>query len=159
MKRPWNIISPPVYSLATVDEVGKLNMNICTYVSAVSMKPKMYSIAVDYDTKTYKNIKSNDKAVLQLLSTSNLRVIRKLGKTSGFSSDKSRYLTSFGLIEQWRGFDVLKGASALIELNKKQIIDFEGDHAIFLFEVIKFKTISENNVLSFQHLVDNKLIL
>ena len=45
MKRPWNIISPPVYSLVTYDEEGKVNMNICTYVSAVSMKPKMYSIA------------------------------------------------------------------------------------------------------------------
>ena len=55
MKRPWNIISPPVYSLVTYDEHGKVNMNICTYVSAVSMKPKMYSIAIDYTTKTYKN--------------------------------------------------------------------------------------------------------
>ena len=54
MKRPWNIISPPVYSLVTYDEEGKVNMNICTYVSAVSMKPKIYSIAIDYTTKTYK---------------------------------------------------------------------------------------------------------
>ena len=32
MKRPWNIISPPVYSLVTYDDEGKVNMNICTYI-------------------------------------------------------------------------------------------------------------------------------
>ena len=75
MKRPWNIISPPVYSLVTYDEHGKVNMNICTYVSAVSMKPKMYSIAIDYTTKTYKNLEKSSRVVLQLLSASNLKVI------------------------------------------------------------------------------------
>ena len=46
MRRPWNIINLPIYSLQTVDSNGKLNMNICTYVSVVSMKPKIYSIAI-----------------------------------------------------------------------------------------------------------------
>ena len=41
MKRPWNIIDSPIYSLQSVDEEGKINMNICTYVTAVSMKPKI----------------------------------------------------------------------------------------------------------------------
>ena len=57
MKRPWNIIDSPIYSLQTVDEKGKINMNICTYVTAVSMKPKIYAIAIDYNTLTYKNVK------------------------------------------------------------------------------------------------------
>ena len=51
MRRPWNIINLPIYSLQTVDKDGKLNMNICTYVSVVSMKPKIYSVAVYYGTK------------------------------------------------------------------------------------------------------------
>ena len=53
MKRPWNIIDLPVYSLLSNDMNGNINMNICTYVSAVSMKPKIYSIAIDFKTKTY----------------------------------------------------------------------------------------------------------
>ncbi len=33
VKRPWNIVNMPVYSLATyVDD--QLNMNVCTYVTA-----------------------------------------------------------------------------------------------------------------------------
>lgn len=41
MKRPWNLANVPVYSLATYAG-QKVNMNICTYVSAVNMKPKRY---------------------------------------------------------------------------------------------------------------------
>ena len=99
MKRPWNIVSPPVYSLLTFDADGKLNMNICTYVSAVSMKPKMYSIAIDYTSKTYKNLEKSSKVVLQLLSSENLKVIRKLGKVSGRLFDKERYLNSYNLLD------------------------------------------------------------
>ena len=84
MKRPWNIVNPAIYSLVTYDEKDNLNMNICSYVSAVSLKPKIYSIAVDYSTKTYENLKLNSFVVLQLLSKSHLKIIRKLGKTSGY---------------------------------------------------------------------------
>ena len=45
MTRPWNLLNLPVYSLATY-QGEKVNMNICTYVSAVSMKPKQYMVAV-----------------------------------------------------------------------------------------------------------------
>ena len=88
MKRPWNIVNPAIYSLVTYDEKDNLNMNICSYVSAVSLKPKIYSIAVDYSTKTYENLKLNSFVVLQLLSKSHLKIIRKLGKTSGYSLTK-----------------------------------------------------------------------
>tara|TARA_B100002052_G_C15679230_1_gene505370 strand:- start:170 stop:649 length:480 start_codon:yes stop_codon:yes gene_type:complete len=159
MKRPWNIISPPVYSLVTYDENRKVNMNICTYVSAVSMKPKMYSIAIDYTTKTYKNLEKSSKVVLQLLSSSNLMVIRKLGKISGKLFDKDRYLNSYNLLQPWKNYNVLKDTCALIELEKKSVVNNHGDHAIFFFDVTGFKTVSEKNILSFQDLVDNRIIL
>ena len=155
MKRPWNIISPPVYSLVTYDDEGKVNMNICTYVSAVSMKPKIYSIAIDYTTKTYKNLEKSSKVVLQLLSANN----RKLGKISGKLFDKDRYLNSYNLLQPWKNHAVLKDTCALIELEKKSVVNNHGDHAIFFFDVTGFKTISEKNVLSFQDLVDNRIIL
>lgn len=159
MKRPWNIISPPVYSLVTYDSNGKLNMNVCTYVTSVSMKPKMYSIAIDYTSKTYKNLEKSSRVVLQLLSLSNLKVIRKLGKASGRLLDKERYLRSYNLINQWNGYSVLKDVSAIIELEKKSVVKHHGDHAIFFFDVTAFKTFSESNVLSFQDLVKSRIIL
>ena len=118
MKRPWNIINPPLYSLVTYDKNNLINMNICSYVSAVSLKPKLYLIAIDYSSKTYKNLKQNSVVVLQLLSKSHLKIIRKLGKTSGYSFNKEKYLKSKEMLDYWRNNFVLKDVCALIELKK-----------------------------------------
>ena len=88
MKRPWNRPSYPVWSLATLDNDGQANMNICTYVTAVSMKPKQFCIAVYHGTKTYENVKNGSPLVLQLLSEDHADVVRLLGKNSGFDRDK-----------------------------------------------------------------------
>ena len=159
MKRPWNIINPAVYSLITYDEHDTLNMNICSYVSAVSLKPKLYLIAIDYSTKTYKNLKQNSVVVLQLLSKSHLKIIRKLGKLSGYSYNKEKYLKSKGILNNWEKHLVLKNVCALLELKKMSEINIEGDHAIFTFSVSKFKTLSEDSVLTFKDLIYNKIIL
>ena len=159
MKRPWNIINPPLYSLVTYDKNNLINMNICSYVSAVSLKPKLYLIAIDYSSKTYKNLKQNSVVVLQLLSKSHLKIIRKLGKTSGYCFNKEKYLRSKEMLGDWRNNFVLKDACALIELKKNNEIDIEGDHAVFSFSVSKFRTLSEDKILTFKDLIDNKIIL
>ena len=92
MKRPWNIIDSPIYSLQTVDRNGKINMNICTYVTAVSMKPKIYAIAIDYNTLTYKNVKNSNQFVLQLLSKNQIELVKKFGKKSGYKFNKDKFL-------------------------------------------------------------------
>lgn len=159
MKRPWNIINSPIYSLVTYDENDILNMNICSYVSAVSLKPKLYLIAIDYSTKTYENLKQNSVVVLQLLSKSHTKIIRKLGKLSGNSINKEKYLRSKDMLCEWKKNSVLKDVCALIELKKMNEVNIEGDHAIFTFSVSKFTTISEDNILTFNCLIDNKIIL
>lgn len=159
MKRPWNIVNPAIYSLVTYDEKDNLNMNICSYVSAVSLKPKIYSIAVDYSTKTYENLKLNSFVVLQLLSKSHLKIIRKLGKTSGYLFNKENYLRSKEILENWGEKTVLKETCALLELKKMNEINIEGDHAMFTFSVSKYKTLSERGILTFKDLIDNKIIL
>ncbi|MBK7440819.1 MAG: flavin reductase [Bacteroidetes bacterium] len=82
MRRPWNIVDQPVYSLATYAD-GHFNMNICTYVTAVSMSPKMYAVAVYHNTKTLFNLQNTDTAVLQLLSTEQIKLVNILGKNRG----------------------------------------------------------------------------
>jgi len=159
MKRPWNLINLPIYSLVTYDDTDNLNMNICSYVSAVSLKPKLYSIAIDYSSKTYENLKLNSFVVLQLLSKSHLKIIRKLGKTSGYLFNKEKYLRSKEMLEDWRRNIVLKDTCALVELKKINEINIEGDHAIFTFSVSKYTTLSEDGILTFRDLIDNKIIL
>jgi flavin reductase (DIM6/NTAB) family NADH-FMN oxidoreductase RutF len=160
MKKPWNIISPTVYSLVSYNSDNKLNMNICTYVSAISMKPKMYSIAIDYNTLSYQNLKeSSEPVVLQLLSLENSNIVRKLGKSSGYKTNKKEYLIKKDLLTTYKNHQILKDINGLVLLKKNKIIENLGDHALFIFDVIGYKTFNEKPCLNFQDLVDQKIIL
>lgn len=156
MKRPWNIIDTPVYSLATY-KADAVNMNICTYVTAISMQPKMYAIGVYEKTKTLANLQHNSSAVLQLLHPDQISLVQQLGKKSGFRFNKQSYLHKKGLLDNWNGFTVLKGCAAYLLLQKSSSV-LTGDHELYIFDTLKYKTISEN-VLQFQQLISDKIIL
>ncbi len=157
MRRPWNIVDQPVYSLATYAD-GHFNMNICTYVTAVSMSPKMYAVAVYHNTKTLFNLQNTDTAVLQLLSTEQIKLVNILGKKSGNNYNKENYLHKKKLITTWQGYPVLENVAALLLLNKKTVIP-SGDHELFLFDVVKYTTFRETNILTFKELINKGLIL
>ena len=158
MKRPWNLINLPVYSLLTHDQEGHLNMNVCTYVGAVSMQPKLYSIAIDYKTKTYQNLLHSQIAVLQLLSKQQLGLVRKLGKQSGFKVDKEAFLRKKDLLTTWRNLEILKDCSAALVLHKTNQLKIGGDHEMFYFKVQKFSSFS-SDVMSYQDLIEKNIIL
>lgn len=157
MRRPWNIVDQPVYSLATYAD-GHFNMNICTYVTAVSMSPKMYAIAVYHNTKTLFNLQQTDTAVLQLLSAEQINLVSVLGKKSGNNYNKENYLNKKNLITNWQGYAVLENTAALLLLYKKTIVP-SGDHELFLFDVVKYTTLQETNILSFKELINKGFIL
>ena len=158
LKRPWNIVDVPIYSLATYSDTG-INMNICTYVTAVSMKPKLFMLAIDYTTQTFQNLKSNDTCVLQILHTDAIDLVRTLGKKSGKNTDKEAFLRKKNQITSWNKYDVLKDACGYLALRKIDQKNIGGDHELFWFEVEKSKTISENNILMFQDLIEAGHIL
>ena len=158
MRRPWNLIDVPVYSLTTYTE-SQVNMNICTYVSVVSMKPKMYAIAIDYHSQTYQNLLVSDTCVLQLLQIEQTDIVKPLGKKSGKNYDKTSYLHKRKLLTQWDGLTVLKGTNAWIRLAKMHQLNVDGDHELFFFTVEKFKVNAEENVLMFQELIRQGVIL
>lgn len=159
MKRPWNRTNANVYSLATIDNHNRLNMNICTYVSVVNMKPRIYTIAIDYKTKTYNNLINNsNKVVLQALSINNIRLIRKLGKQSGKYINKEVYLKKKKYLTKWKNHTVLKSTCFLIDLNMlKNKIELS-DHCLFLFNVKSFKN-TGSKFLKTNDLINSKIIL
>lgn len=155
MQKAWNIPDLPVYSLATYGD-DFVNMNICTYVTAISMKPKLYGIAVYENTKTLSNIQNSSFAVLQLLHFSQYNLVNKLGKQSGFNFDKHSYLEKRNLTEIWMNYQVLKNVSARILL-KKMSFQKTGDHVFHVFEVIKSNTYHQE-YLRLNVLRDKKII-
>lgn len=158
MKKPWNLANSPVYSLATYS--GEVfNMNICTYVSAISLKPKQYMIAVYKNTYSLDLLNSGATCVLQLLAKNQLSLVRNLGQKSGYKFDKRQWLSKNDLLDQWNGYTILKEAVAFVELEEITQVDTKGDHLVFCFDVLRSKTKSEEQVLMFQDLVDAKVIL
>jgi flavin reductase (DIM6/NTAB) family NADH-FMN oxidoreductase RutF len=155
MKRPWNLPNIPIYSLATYDEEA-VNMNICTYVSAVSMTPKRYMLAVYHNTKSLKNILKSKTAVLQILGKQHISLVNVLGKKSGLLYNKQNYLIKKKYLEIWNSRAVLKNCAGLLELEKIWSKD-AGDHTMFLFNVKRFQT-SHENVLMLDDLREKKLI-
>ena len=135
-----------------------LNMNICTYVSAVSRKPKLYMIAIDPFSKTFENLGKSKVAILQILSKEQIQLVKILGKKSGFNFSKDAYLKKRNLINSWQDYSILRNCCAYLLLSK---IDqrITGDHFLFTFEVLKSKTLREGNVLMFQDLINHKVIL
>ncbi len=155
MKRPWNLANIPVYSLATY-EGQRVNMNICTYVSAVSMTPKRYMVAVYHQTKSLENILKGKTAILQLLGKQHISLVNVLGKKSGLRYDKESYLVKRKHIELWNDRKVLSQCAGLVELEKVWSKD-AGDHVLFLFDVKRFQT-NHENVLMLDDLREKKLV-
>ena len=158
VKRPWNIVDMPVYSLATYHD-DQVNMNICTYVSAVSMNPKLFMIAIDYSTQTYENLEKNNLAILQILHEDHRSLVSLLGKRSGKGIDKQEKLEKKNALTTWKGNKVLDGACGYLQLKLKERADIGGDHELFYFEVETSSTKSEDGILMFQNLIKEGIIL
>jgi len=160
IRRPWNISEHSVYSLATYAP-GELNMNICTYVTAVSRSPRLYMIALDPNTKTYENIMRTEISVLQLLNVDQLGIINLLGKRSGWQVNKQDKLERKELLTTWKEHKVLRGVNALIELQFEEELQFQSDadHRLCLFRVKSSSSFKEEGVLTLQQLISENLIL
>jgi hypothetical protein len=104
MRKPWNLPSYPVYSLITdsiqeknpqmeILKGSPRNMNVMTYIVPVSMSPKHYIIALYHGTESLSNWQSSHTGILQILAPDHSSLVRVLGKKSGKSYDKMRYLS------------------------------------------------------------------
>lgn len=62
------------------------------------------------------------------------------------------------LTSLWKGYNVLNDCCFFIELHRIKKIHEMNDHSIFTFEIKSFKNFN-HNFLSFQCLIENKIIL
>lgn len=156
MQRPWNLPSFPVYSFATYMNHA-VNMNICTYVTPVSMRPKLYIVALYHNTRTLQWMQKTDEAVLQLLNENQYTLVRSLGQKSGLKFNKQEWLEKKQLLTYWNQFKVLHGAAAYVRLKKINTLDTEGDHVLFLCKVLQYQSLSAN-ILTTAILSNKKII-
>ena len=155
-KKPWNRVDLPVYSISSKGAEFD-NMNIITYATAVSMKPKRFICAVYKNTKTLENVRLNRTFVLQILSDTQYPLVRLLGKQTGNKINKTERLRKRNLISEWKGFNILKDALAVMEMNIIQEID-GGDHVCFLCDVVSYKNLNDGKELTLHILSEKKII-
>ncbi|MEY4702963.1 MAG: hypothetical protein RIR96_860 [Bacteroidota bacterium] len=155
-KKPWNRPNQPIYSISSKGTNG-FNMNIVSYVTPVSMKPKRYMVAVYEGTQTLDNVRLHPHFVLQLLADEQYGLVRLLGKKSGKKIDKIANLEKKKLLQQWNGFPVLKEALAFVELKVIDIVS-GGDHECFLCDVVSYRNQKDGEELGLRTLGKHKII-
>lgn len=156
MRRPWNRINLPVYSVSSYAN-GENNMHICTYVSAVSMDPKRFMVALYEGTKTRALVEQNGHFILQLLAQHQFTLIKHLGQQSGHKKDKLALLKKRALLEEYKKFYYLKDSLAIMECKVVNTMD-GGDHKLFICDVLNWRNLNEGNPLTTGYLQDKKII-
>ena len=152
MRKIWNRPNQTVWSLATVDEGGIGNINICTYVTSVSMGPKLMMIAVYHGTKTHANIAATKRAVLQLLPETLAPVIRVCGHESGNDINKMKRLQKRYAIAALAGIPFFVDCAGYLELSVQQLLSVGGDHDLAVCSVASHKNTADVPLLTTDYL-------
>lgn len=156
MRKPWNLPSYPVYSLITYDHEWNQNFNIMTYVIPVSMHPKLYIIALYRETQSLANWQVTHRGILQILAPEHSSLVWVLGKKSGRSYDKLKYLSKKWLLTIEGN---LAGISWYIDLEEiEKLPDGSWDHELYLCRVVSSRSYSEE-VLTTGRLAEEGVIL
>jgi flavin reductase (DIM6/NTAB) family NADH-FMN oxidoreductase RutF len=127
-------------------------MNICTYVTAVSMDPKLMMVAVYHGTKTYTNIQTTKRALLQLLSEELAPVTRVCGHTSGNQIDKIARLGKRYVLSEYHGLPYFAQGAGYLELELQQLIAVNGDHDLAICQVLAHKNLRDVPILTTDYL-------
>lgn len=127
-------------------------MNICTYMTAVSMEPKLIMVAVYHGTKTHANIVETGRAVLQLLSEELAPVTRILGHMSGNKLNKIIRLEKRYDISYCNQIPYFEACAGYMELMLKQLLPVGGDHDLAIFSVTTSKNLHDKPILTTDYL-------
>lgn len=155
-KKPWNRVNLPVYSVAS-KAGNKFNLHICTYATAISMHPKRFMVCIYKGTQTLENILHNPEFVLQVMDTSQYKLVNLLGKKTGRKTEKVRLLEKRKELMEWKGFKILAHCLAVLLLQVMHKFD-EGDHICFVCEVKAWKNLNEGTALNLDKLRKHKII-
>ena len=156
-KKPWNRTDQPVYSISS--KIGdQYNMHIATYVTPISMQPKQYVVGIYEGTRTLELVEQQPVFVLQLLAAHQYNLVNLLGKQSGHQIDKVQRLQKRKLLDQWKDFFILKDALSVVLLQGQKLIESNGDHRIYVCDVIAWKNLNQGDVLTLDYLREKKMI-
>jgi flavin reductase (DIM6/NTAB) family NADH-FMN oxidoreductase RutF len=121
------------------------------------MMPKRMMVAIYQGTQTLDNITDNPNFVLQLLAAGQYNLVRLLGKQSGKQINKIERLQKRNLLIQWNGFNILKDALAVMQLEAVNQME-SGDHRIYVCDVINYNNLNAGDPLTTKILHEKRVI-
>jgi flavin reductase (DIM6/NTAB) family NADH-FMN oxidoreductase RutF len=156
MRKIWNRPDSAVWSLVTSDKKGTFNMNICSYVTAVSMEPKVMLVAIYKGTQTHANVRVGNLVRLQLLTEINAPLVRLLGQQSGKNIDKLARLNKRDLVAYADTMPYVRDCAGYIDAKVTKIITAGLDHDLVLIQATTQKSISDGRILTTTYLKEHK---
>ena len=158
MRKIWNRPADAVWSLSTTSSAGVGNMNICTYVTAVSLEPKLMLVAVYKNTQTLQNCIVGQSVVLQLLTEELAPVVRICGNVSGKQINKITRLQRRYTLGQHDDLFYFSQAAGFMVLTIEQLIENSGDHVLLIGKVTQGKNLQDAHILTTSYLKEHKYI-
>lgn len=131
------------------------NANIVTWLTQTAMGGKVIAVALYKVDYTIELVRESGILNVNLLSTDQTRLIRKLGQQSGRTTDKFKNLPY--KIDD-RGCPYLTEAIGYVQCRVLHSTD-AGDHELFVCEVLKQVVLNaEKEVMTYSFLKEKKLV-
>jgi flavin reductase (DIM6/NTAB) family NADH-FMN oxidoreductase RutF len=130
-----------VYILSSVNE-GEYCVSTITWVSQASFEPPMISVCIKRNSASYEIVKKRGEFILHLLGDNQKELASTFFKPTIFENDKSNG-QEFSLENN---LPLLKDIPAYIHCKVVEILE-NGDHPLFLAEVVDAKINNDSNPL------------
>tara|TARA_B110000116_G_scaffold213591_1_gene189866 strand:+ start:674 stop:1147 length:474 start_codon:yes stop_codon:yes gene_type:complete len=130
-----------VYILSSVNE-GEYCVSTITWVSQASFEPPMISVCIKRNSASYEIVKKRGEFILHLLGDNQKELASTFFKPTIFESEKLNG-EEFSLENN---LPLLKDVPAYIQCKVVEILE-NGDHPLFLAEVVDAKINNDSNPL------------
>ena len=135
------MLSYGVYILSSVNE-GEYCVSTITWVSQASFEPPMISVCIKRNSASYEIVKKRGEFILHLLGDSQKELASTFFKSTIFENEKLNG-QEFSLKNN---LPLLKDVPAYIQCKVVEILE-NGDHPLFLAEVVDAKINKDSNPL------------
>ena len=140
-KQSLRMFSYGVYILSSLNE-GEYCVSTITWVSQASFEPPMISVCIKRDSASYEIVKKRGEFILHLLGDTQKELASTFFKPTIFENEKLNG-QEFSLESN---LPLLKDIPAYIQCKVVEILE-NGDHPLFLAEVVDAKINNDSNPL------------
>ena len=140
-KQSLRMFSYGVYILSSLNE-GEYCVSTVTWVSQASFEPPMISVCIKRDSASYEIVKKRGEFILHLLGDTQKELASTFFKPTIFENEKLNG-QEFSLENN---LPLLKDIPAYIQCKVVEILE-NGDHPLFLAEVVDAKINNDSNPL------------